>query len=48
MTGYQRCDLTTPDGIEALLATALEPLAVAERQDCPRLNLHGIGLPRCR
>ena len=44
MTGYLRGDLTRPDGIAALLATATESLAVAERLDCPRLNLHGTGL----
>ena len=44
MTGYLRGDLTTPDGIAELLATAEESLAVAERLDCPRLNLHGTGL----
>ena len=41
MTGYLRGDLTTPDGITELLATAEESLAVAERLDSPRLNLHG-------
>jgi hydroxypyruvate isomerase len=44
MTGYLRGDLTTPDGIGALLDTAAESLAVAEKLDCPRLNLHGTGL----
>ena len=44
MTGYLRGDLTTPDGIAELLATAAESLAVAERLDSPRLNLHGTGL----
>ena len=44
MTGYLRGDLTTRDGIAALLATAQESLAAAERLDCPRLNLHGTGL----
>jgi len=44
MTGYLRGDLTTPDGIAELLATAEESLAVAERLDAPRLNLHGTGL----
>ena len=44
MTGYLRGDLTTPDGIAELLATADESLTVAERLDCPRLNLHGTGL----
>ncbi len=44
MTGYLQGDLTTPDGIAALLATAEQSLAVAARLDCPRLNLHGTGL----
>jgi hydroxypyruvate isomerase len=44
MTGYLQGDLTTDEGIERLLATAAESLAVAERLDCPRLNLHGTGL----
>ena len=44
MTGYLRGDLTTPDGIAELLATAEESLAVAKRLDSPRLNLHGTGL----
>jgi hydroxypyruvate isomerase len=44
MTGYLHGNLTTPDGIGALLATAEQSLAVAERLDCPRLNLHGTGL----
>jgi len=44
MTGYLRGDLTTPDGIAELLATADDSLDVAERLDCPRLNLHGTGL----
>lgn len=44
MTGYLEGDLTTDEGIERLLATAGESLVVAERLDCPRLNLHGTGL----
>jgi hydroxypyruvate isomerase len=44
MTGYLHGDLTTPDGIDALLATAAESLVVADKLDCPRLNLHGTGL----
>jgi hydroxypyruvate isomerase len=44
MTGYLRGDLTTADGIAALLATAEESLRAAEIIDCPRLNLHGTGL----
>ncbi|NIL80405.1 TIM barrel protein [Rhodococcoides kroppenstedtii] len=44
MTGYLRGSLTDPDGIAELLATAEESLRVAERLDCPSLNLHGTGL----
>ncbi|MEU1805172.1 TIM barrel protein [Streptomyces sp. NPDC019937] len=44
MTGYLTGDLTDPDGIDALLSSARRSLAVAERLDCPRLNLHGTGL----
>lgn len=44
MTGYLTGNLTEPDGIEELLATAARSLEVAERLDCPRLNLHGTGL----
>jgi hydroxypyruvate isomerase len=44
MTGYLRGDLTTVDGIAALLATAAESLRAAEIIDSPRLNLHGTGL----
>lgn len=44
MTGYVTGDLLEPDGIEALLASAARSLEVAERLDCPRLNLHGTGL----
>ncbi|MFC9836195.1 TIM barrel protein [Rhodococcus sp. NPDC127530] len=44
MTGYLEGNLTEPDGIEALLATAFQSLDVAKRLDCPRLNLHGTGL----
>jgi hydroxypyruvate isomerase len=44
MTGYLEGNLTDPDGIESLLATAAESLDVAARLDCPRLNLHGTGL----
>ena len=44
MTGYLRGELTTDDGIDALLATARESLAAAEVIDAPRLNLHGTGL----
>lgn len=44
MTGYLRGDLTTKEGSAELIATARESLKVAERLDCPRLNLHGTGL----
>lgn len=44
MTGYLRGDLTTPDGIAELIATAEESLRMAELIDVPRLNLHGTGL----
>ncbi|WP_237572935.1 TIM barrel protein [Mycolicibacterium lacusdiani] len=44
MTGYLRGNLTEPDGIDELLSTAAQSLEIAERLDCPRLNLHGTGL----
>lgn len=44
MTGYVSGDLITAEGRDALLSSALESLKVAERLDCPRLNLHGTGL----
>jgi hydroxypyruvate isomerase len=44
MTGYVRGTLADADGAEELLRTAEESLAVAERLDCPRLNVHGTGL----
>ncbi|WP_211439119.1 TIM barrel protein [Corynebacterium glutamicum] len=44
MTGYLRGDLITEQGRAELLATASESLAVAEKLNCPRLNLHGTGL----
>ncbi len=44
MTGYLEGDLTTPDGADALLATAEESIAFARALDCPSLNLHGTGL----
>ncbi|WP_433730069.1 TIM barrel protein [Actinoplanes sp. CA-051413] len=44
MTGYLRGTLADPDGADELLATARLSLEVAERLDCPRLNLHGTGL----
>lgn len=44
MTGYLAGNLTDPDGIDRFLTTAEESLAVADRLDCPRLNVHGTGL----
>ena len=41
MTGYLTGTLADPDGAEELLRTARLSLAVAERLDCARLNLHG-------
>jgi len=44
MTGYLTGTLTDDDGIAEFLATAEKSLAVAERVDCPSLNVHGTGL----
>ena len=44
MTGYLSGALADPAGAEELLRTARQSLAVAERLDCPRLNVHGTGL----
>jgi hydroxypyruvate isomerase len=44
MTGYLTGDLTEPDGIDELLDSAARSLEIAEKLDCPRLNLHGTGL----
>ena len=44
MTGYVRGTLADPGGAEELLRTAEQSLRVAERLDCPRLNVHGTGL----
>lgn len=44
MTGYISGALADPAGAEQLLRTAEQSLRVAERLDCPRLNLHGTGL----
>jgi hydroxypyruvate isomerase len=44
MTGYVRGTLADPDGAGELLRTAEQSLQVAERLDCPRLNVHGTGL----
>jgi hydroxypyruvate isomerase len=43
MTGYVTGTLADPDGADEL-RTAGESLKVAERLDCPRLNVHGTGL----
>jgi hydroxypyruvate isomerase len=44
MTGYVRGTLADSDGAEELLRSAEQSLQVAERLDCPRLNVHGTGL----
>jgi hydroxypyruvate isomerase len=44
MTGYVTGTLADPDGAAELLRTAELSLRVAERLDCPRLNVHGTGL----
>ena len=44
MTGYITGTLADPDGAAELLRTAEFSLQVAERLDCPRLNVHGTGL----
>ncbi|GAA2788351.1 TIM barrel protein [Saccharopolyspora taberi] len=44
MTGYLTGNLTEPDGIAELIDSAARSLEVAEKLDCPRLNLHGTGL----
>lgn len=44
MTGYLTGTLTDPDGIRQLLDSARESLGIAERLNCPCLNLHGTGL----
>ena len=44
MTGYVTGTLADTDGAEELLTSALRSLRVAERLDCPRLNVHGTGL----
>jgi hydroxypyruvate isomerase len=44
MTGYLSGTLADPAGAEELLRTARLSLEIAERLDCPRLNLHGTGL----
>jgi len=44
MTGYLTGTLADPHGAAELLRTAELSLRVAERLDCPRLNVHGTGL----
>lgn len=44
MTGYISGTLTDPEGIRQLLDSARESLGIAERLNCPSLNLHGTGL----
>lgn len=44
MTGYLSGNLTDDDEIQQLLESAEASLAVAERLNCPALNLHGTGL----
>jgi hydroxypyruvate isomerase len=44
MTGYVEGNLTEPDGADALLRTAEQSIAAAEKLGSPNLNLHGTGL----
>lgn len=44
MTGYVRGDLTTDDGIDALLESAARSVEQADALDVARLGLHGTGL----
>jgi len=44
MTGYLTGTLADPDGADELLRTAEQSLRVADKLDCPRLNVHGTGL----
>jgi hydroxypyruvate isomerase len=44
MTGYVTGTLADPNGADEMLRTAGQSVRVAERLDCPRLNLHGTGL----
>lgn len=44
MTGYLSGNLTDDNEIQQLLQSAEASLAVAERLNCPALNLHGTGL----
>ncbi|MGO4744847.1 TIM barrel protein [Serratia quinivorans] len=44
MTGYLTGNLTDDEEIAQLLHTSEQSLAVAQRLNCPSLNLHGTGL----
>jgi hydroxypyruvate isomerase len=44
MTGYVTGNLTDPEAVDELLATAEQSIPVAARLGIPRLNLHGTGL----
>jgi hydroxypyruvate isomerase len=44
MTGYVSGSLADSQGAEEFLRGAAEALRVAERLNCPRLNIHGTGL----
>ncbi|HFI5322986.1 TPA: TIM barrel protein [Serratia liquefaciens] len=44
MTGYLTGNLTDDEDIAQLLHSAEQSLAVAQRLNCPSLNLHGTGL----
>ncbi|CAI0947601.1 TIM barrel protein [Serratia quinivorans] len=44
MTGYLSGNLTDEEEITQLLQSAEQSLAVAQRLNCPSLNLHGTGL----
>ncbi|WP_025733291.1 TIM barrel protein [Carnimonas nigrificans] len=44
MSGYITGDLTSQEGVAALLESAERSLEAAARLDCPSLNLHGTGL----
>jgi hydroxypyruvate isomerase len=45
MTGYVTGTLADSDGADELLRTAKLSIPVAKEINCPRLNLHGTGLP---
>ena len=44
MTGYLTGALADSDGADEMLRSAEQSLLIAERLDCPRLNVHGTGL----